>query len=146
MNKARKQKLTVIIFILTGVSIAIAFTLYALRQNINLFYTPTQVISGKAPINHPFRVGGMVKKGSLTRDKESLLVEFVISDFNKEIKLAYTGILPDLFREGQGIVAHGKLDTNGNFQADQVLAKHDENYMPPEIRDTLKVSKGKDAS
>ena len=110
------------------------FTLYALRQNINLFYTPTQVISGEAPINHPFRVGGMVKKGSLHRDKESLLVEFIISDFNKEIKLAYTGILPDLFREGQGIVAHGKLDQQGNFKADQVLAKHDENYMPPEVR------------
>jgi cytochrome c-type biogenesis protein CcmE len=110
----------------------------ALNENINLFYSPTQVAAGEAPRGHTFRLGGLVAEGSLKREaNEGLTVNFEITDSAESITVAYTGILPDLFREGQGIVALGKLDNNGLFVADEVLAKHDENYMPPEVAEAL---------
>lgn len=138
MNPKRKKRLTIILAIVLGSAVAIGLTLYALKQNINLFYSTTQIANGEAPKDARIRVGGMVVKGSLKRATDSLRVEFQLTDYAKTVTVVFTGILPDLFREGQGIIAQGKLDGNGVFQADEVLAKHDENYMPPEIKDSLK--------
>lgn len=138
MNPKRKKRLIIILSIVLGSAIAIGLTLYALKQNINLFYSTTQIANGEAPKDARIRVGGMVVKGSLKRATDSLRVEFTLTDYSKNVTVVFTGILPDLFREGQGIIAQGKLDANGVFQADEVLAKHDENYMPPEIKDSLK--------
>ncbi len=111
--------------------------MYSLSQNINLFYSPTQIAAGEAPQGTRIRAGGMVVDGSVKRDQESLHVEFGITDYEKSVTVHYNGILPDLFREGQGIVAQGELDENNVLQAAEVLAKHDENYMPPEVADAL---------
>ena len=138
MNPKRKKRLIIILSIVLGSSVAIGLMLYALKQNINLFYSTTQISSGEAPKDARIRVGGMVVKGSLKRSPDSLRVEFTLTDYAQKLTVVFTGILPDLFREGQGIIAQGKLDENGVFQADEVLAKHDENYMPPEIKDSLK--------
>lgn len=140
MNPLRKKRLYIVLAILAGVGIAVALALSALRENINLFYTPTQIAGGEAPLDTRIRAGGMVQKGSLKRTGDSLDVEFVVTDFAKDVTIRYRGILPDLFREGQGIVALGKLDANGELIADEVLAKHDENYMPPEVTKALKDS------
>lgn len=137
MNAVRKRKLKVILLIGLGLSIAVALVLYALRQNISLFFSPTQVSLGEAPLNHTIRVGGMVKKGSIIREKNNLMVQFDITDFSKSLTISYQGILPDLFREEQGIVAEGMLLDQTHFKATQVLAKHDANYMPPEVKATL---------
>ncbi|PWY54796.1 cytochrome c maturation protein CcmE [Legionella qingyii] len=137
MTPARKRKIMILVFTLSILSIAAALVLYALRQNISLFYTPTQVVTGEAPRQHNIRVGGMVKSGSIVRSKESLNVTFKITDFDKTITVTYKGILPDLFREGQGVVAEGQLLDNQHFRASQVLAKHDANYMPPEVKAAL---------
>lgn len=140
MNPLRKKRLLIILAILAGVSIAVALALSALQQNINLFYTPTQIANGEAPQDTRIRAGGMVAKDSLKRTGDSLDVEFVVTDFAKNVTIRYRGILPDLFREGQGIVALGKLNAEGVLIADEVLAKHDENYMPPEVTKALKDS------
>lgn len=140
MNPLRKKRLLIILAILTGVGIAVALALSALKENINLFYTPTQIANGEAPLDKRIRAGGMVADGSLQRSADSLDVRFVVTDFNRSVTIAYRGILPDLFREGQGIVALGKLDANGVVVADEVLAKHDEKYMPPEVTKALKDS------
>jgi len=137
MHPIRKKRLTIVLFLLAGLSIAVALTTYALRQNINLFYDPSQITAGEAPVDVRIRAGGMVEEGSVRRDTESLKVEFMVTDFNASVPVEYVGILPDLFAEGQGIVAMGKLNSEGRFVADQVLAKHDENYMPPEVADAL---------
>lgn len=137
MNAARKRKLALIAFIFTVLSIVCALVLYALRQNISLFYTPTQIASGEAPTNRPIRVGGMVEKGSIARAKKGLEVRFKVTDYEKTITVTYSGILPDLFREEQGIVAEGELINNQSFRATRVLAKHDANYMPPEVKAAL---------
>ena len=137
MNPARKRKLIMILFFMSILAIASGLVLYALRQNISLFYTPTQVVAGEAPLAHPVRVGGMVEKNSIIRAKEGLEVQFKITDFNKTITVTYKGILPDLFREGQGIVAEGEVIDSQHFRASQVLAKHDANYMPPEVKAAL---------
>jgi len=137
MHPIRKKRLTIVLFLLVGLAIAVALTTYALRQNINLFYDPSQISAGEAPVDVRIRAGGMVEEGSVVRDSESLMVEFRVTDFNASVPVQYTGILPDLFAEGQGVVAMGRLDENGRFVADQVLAKHDENYMPPEVADAL---------
>lgn len=137
MIPARRRKIGMIFFLLSILGIASGLVLYALRQNISLFYTPTQVTSGEAPLHHPVRVGGMVEKASIIRDAKGLGVQFKITDFDKTITVTYNGILPDLFREGQGIVAEGQVMDNHNFQASQVLAKHDANYMPPEVKASL---------
>lgn len=137
MNPARKRKLLKILFFMTVLALAAGLVLYALRQNISLFYTPTQIAEGQAPLAHPIRIGGMVEKNSIVRAKEGLEVQFKITDFEKTIIVTYTGILPDLFREGQGIVAEGEAIDNQHFRATQVLAKHDANYMPPEVKAAL---------
>ncbi|MBW3225904.1 cytochrome c maturation protein CcmE [Marinobacter adhaerens] len=143
MHPIRKKRLTIVLFLLVGLGIAVGLTTYALRQNINLFYDPTQISAGEAPVDVRIRAGGMVEEGSVLRDPNSLMVEFKVTDFNASVPIQYTGILPDLFAEGQGVVAMGRLDSNGRFVADQVLAKHDENYMPPEVADALeKAAKG----
>ncbi len=140
MNPQRKKRLFIILGAVAGVAIAVGLALSALQQNINLFYTPTQIAAGEAPKDTRIRAGGMVKNGSVKRSEDSLDVEFVVTDYAKDVTIRYRGILPDLFREGQGIVALGRLDRNGILTADEVLAKHDENYMPPEVSKALKES------
>lgn len=137
MIPARKRKITMLFFVMSILALTSALVLYALRQNISLFYTPTQAANGQAPLNHPIRIGGMVEKGSIVRAGKGLEVQFKITDFDKTITVTYQGILPDLFREGQGIVAEGQLTDNLSFNAMQVLAKHDANYMPPEVKASL---------
>lgn len=137
MHPIRKKRLTIVLFLLAGLSVAVALTTYALRQNINLFYDPSQISAGEAPVDVRIRAGGMVEEGSVVRDTESLKVAFRVTDYSASVPVEYVGILPDLFAEGQGIVAMGRLDNKGRFIADQVLAKHDENYMPPEVSDAL---------
>jgi cytochrome c-type biogenesis protein CcmE len=140
MHPVRKQRLIVVIAIVIGASIAIGLMVYALRNSINLFYAPIDIAEGKAPIGKSIRAGGMVLEGSLKRHTDSLTVEFIVTDYKAEVPIVYTGILPDLFSEGEGVVATGMLDENGVFQAEQVLAKHDESYMPPEVQDAIKDS------
>lgn len=137
MNPKRKQRLMIVLFIVFGAAVAVGLVMYALNQNINLFYSPTDIVEGKAPESTRIRAGGMVVEGSVQRDTQSLLVEFGMTDYANTVNVQFTGILPDLFREGQGIVAQGAMDENGVFQAVEVLAKHDENYMPPEVADAL---------
>ncbi|GAB4260539.1 MAG: cytochrome c maturation protein CcmE [Methylomicrobium sp.] len=138
MKPIRKQRLILIGLMLIGIGLAVAFTLKSFNENLMYFFSTTEVAEGKAPANALFRVGGMVVDGSVERSTENLTVRFKLTDFNKEVTVEYTGILPDLFREGQGIVAKGRLADNGVFVAEEVLAKHDENYMPPEVADSLK--------
>lgn len=140
MNAVRKKRLYIVLAILVGVSAAVALALSALQENINLFYTPTQIAKGEAPQDTRIRAGGMVAKGSVKRSADSLDVEFAVTDFAESVTIRYRGILPDLFREEQGIVALGKLDAGGVLVADEVLAKHDENYMPPEVTKALEES------
>jgi cytochrome c-type biogenesis protein CcmE len=140
VNPLRKKRLYIVLAILAGVGVAVALALSALQQNINLFYTPTQIAQGEAPRDTRIRAGGMVAKDSLKRTGDSLDVTFVVTDFAHDVTIRYRGILPDLFREGQGIVALGKLNAEGELIADEVLAKHDEKYMPPEVTKALKDS------
>jgi len=137
MKPKRKKRLTLIIFMVLGLGAAVGLLMYSLSQNINLFVTPTQIANGEAQIGRTIRAGGLVVEGSIVRDEDGLGVTFKVTDGVAEVEIFYEGILPDLFREGQGIVALGKLDDNGVFQASEVLAKHDENYMPPEVKDAL---------
>lgn len=137
MHPQRKQRLIVVLLIVFGTGIAVALASFALRENINLFYPPAEIAAGKAPVGKQIRAGGMVLVGSIKRDPNSLRVDFVVTDYDAKVPVVYTGILPDLFDEGQGVVASGKLDSNGIFQATEVLAKHDENYMPPEVQSAL---------
>lgn len=140
MNPVRKKRLIIVLAILAGVGIAVALALTALQENVNLFYNPTQIVRGEAPKDARIRAGGMVKTGSVKRSADSLDVTFVVTDFQNDVTIQYRGILPDLFREGQGIVALGRLNEQGELKADEVLAKHDENYMPPEVTKALKDS------
>ncbi len=133
----RHKRIVVIVLVLIGIGISAALALTAFRENLLFFYSPSQIAAGEAPDNHSFRVGGLVLEGSVKRDPKSLRVAFVLTDTAANIDVSYEGILPDLFREGQGIVANGKLADNGIFVAEQVLAKHDENYMPPEVAEAL---------
>ena len=133
MHPLRRQRLVLIIALVTGIGVAVALALMALRENINLFFSPSQVQAGEAPPDVAFRLGGMVVDGSVERSSADLTVRFELTDTAQAVPVVYSGILPDLFREGQGIVAQGKLRDDGVFHADQVLAKHDENYMPPEV-------------
>lgn len=139
MNTIRKRRVYWIILLVLGSLLATFLVLKALRQNVNLFYTPTQIVAGEVVVKEgpAIRIGGMVQKKSLAQE-EGLTVRFVITDFNQAITVQYTGILPDLFKEGQGVVVLGYLNqANQVFIADQVLAKHDENYMPPEVGQAL---------
>jgi cytochrome c-type biogenesis protein CcmE len=132
-----KRRLWAVLLILAGVGVAVALALTAFQENLMYFYSPSQIAAGEAPKNRAFRVGGLVTKGSVQRIGDGMTVEFTLTDLKEAIPVSYTGILPDLFREGQGIVALGRLDGQ-RFRADEVLAKHDENYMPPEVSDALK--------
>ena len=133
MTPARKKRLALILLMVTGVAVGVGFALNSLNQNIMFFLTPSEVIAGEAPRDRLFRVGGMVVDGSVSRPGEGLTVHFDLTDNEKQVTVLYTGILPDLFREGQGIIANGRLNDKGEFVAEEVLAKHDENYMPPEL-------------
>jgi cytochrome c-type biogenesis protein CcmE len=136
----RRKRMVVVGLILLGVSVAAFFALQAFQKNLLYFFTPTQVAAGEAPKGYPFRVGGLVVTGTVKREPNSLNVRFTISDGVATIPVSYSGILPDLFREGQGIISIGKLNAQGVFEASEVLAKHDENYMPPEVAESLKQS------
>lgn len=140
MNAVRKKRLFIVLAIVAGVGIAVALALSALQQNINLFYTPTQIANGDVPHDTRIRAGGLVEKGSVKRSSDSLQTDFVVTDGVAQVTIRFHGILPDLFREGQGIVAMGKVDDSGMLLADEVLAKHDENYMPPEVKQALEQS------
>ncbi|MBL8429547.1 MAG: cytochrome c maturation protein CcmE [Dechloromonas sp.] len=130
--KSRHKKLALIGGALAIIGIIAALVLNALNSNIALYITPTDVAAGKAPKDTLFRIGGLVKEGSISRQADGVTISFAITDTEKEIPVAYKGILPDLFKEGKGAVAQGKLNAEGTFMATEVLAKHDENYMPPE--------------
>lgn len=130
--KPRHKKLAVITAGVTALGFAAVLVLNAFQSNLVFFFSPTQVIANEAPVGKSFRIGGLVEEGSVSREQDSTTVRFSITDTAEAIQVVYTGILPDLFREGKGVVAQGKLDSNGIFKADEVLAKHDENYMPPE--------------
>lgn len=134
--KGRQKRLLWISGGLLSVGLAVLFVLQAFNSNLVFFFTPTQVAAGEAPKARAFRIGGLVKEGSV--DRSQMTVRFVVTDTVREIPVQYQGILPDLFREGKGVVAQGKLDGEGHFVASEVLAKHDENYMPPEARQALK--------
>ncbi|MED5412761.1 MAG: cytochrome c maturation protein CcmE [Pseudomonadota bacterium] len=137
MKTHRRKKLSIILFVATGLSISVGLILYAMSQNINLFYTPTQVAQGEVSVGQRIRIGGMVKEGSVVSANDSLQVRFETTDYVHAVPIEYEGILPDLFREGQGIVAEGSVDASGVFHASRVLAKHDENYMSQEVKAAL---------
>lgn len=132
--KPRHKRFAIIGGGLAALGIAAALVLNAFQSNLVFFFTPTQVAAGEAPQGKTFRIGGLVKEGSMKRQSDGLTVRFIVTDTAKEMSVAYTGILPDLFREGKGVVAQGKLGPDGLFAASEVLAKHDENYMPPEAQ------------
>jgi cytochrome c-type biogenesis protein CcmE len=138
MHPIRFRKLQMIVWLIGLVGVASGLMLYALRQNINLFYTPSQILEGKAPMQHTIRVGGMVVQHSIVHAKTGLQVDFQVTDYTHTLEVTYTGVLPDLFREGQGVVVQGELLSKTQVKATQVLAKHDENYMPPEVRNAIK--------
>jgi cytochrome c-type biogenesis protein CcmE len=123
--------------VVAGVAVSAALALQAFRSNVLFFFSPTEVVAGTAPVERGFRLGGMVLDGSVQREPGSLTVSFVVTDFAHSIPVHYTGLLPDLFGEGQGVVARGLLNNEGAFIAEEVLAKHDENYMPPEVAEAL---------
>jgi cytochrome c-type biogenesis protein CcmE len=122
--------------VLAGVAVAVTFALRAFRENLTYFFSPTQVAAGEAPAR-AFRLGGLVLENSMTREPGSLTVRFVVSDYAHSIPVQYTGVLPDLFKEGKGVVVRGRLSPGGEFVAEEVIAKHDENYTPPEVADAL---------
>ena len=140
MTPKRRKRMLLIGLMVAGVAIAAGFALKAFNENLMFFYTPSKVMAGEAPAGHLIRVGGLVTNGSVQRQSDGLTVRFDITDNAETITVQYTGILPDLFREGQGIVAHGRLQEDRVFVADEVLAKHDENYMPPEVAAALKAT------
>lgn len=143
MNPKRKSRLILVLLILVGTGLAVALGTMALKENIQYYLSPSEVKAGKAPVNHSFRLAGLVSNGSVKREKSGLTTLFDITDNVETISVTYTGILPDLFREGQGIVATGKMagENTSLFVAEDVLAKHDENYMPPPVQDALDKAK-----
>jgi cytochrome c-type biogenesis protein CcmE len=138
MMTPRQKRMGVVALLVIGVSIAAFLALTAFQKNLLYFYTPTQVAAGEAPKGYPFRVGGLVVQGSVQREPSSVTVKFSVTDGTATVPVVYSGILPDLFREGQGIISIGQMNAGGVFEASEVLAKHDENYMPPEVADSLK--------
>jgi cytochrome c-type biogenesis protein CcmE len=138
MKPHRRNQLFLVLFLVASAGAAVGLALIALKENINLFYSPEEIVSGKAPHDQLIRAGGMVREGSVVRSTTDLQVSFVVSDLQQsDYTVQYEGILPDLFREGQGVIARGRLGEDGVFQAEEVLAKHDENYMPPEVADVI---------
>lgn len=138
LTQTHKKRLIIVLLIVVGMSATVALAISAFRQNMLYYFSPSQVAAGEAPKERTIRVGGLVTQGSVQRASDSLFVQFKVTDFKHTIAIHYTGILPDLFREGQGIVAIGKMQPDGTFLASEVLAKHDENYMPPEVAASLK--------
>ncbi|MCZ4314413.1 cytochrome c maturation protein CcmE [Comamonadaceae bacterium G21597-S1] len=136
--KPRAKRALAIVLALAALGVASALVLQAFQSNLVFFFSPTQVMANEAPRERNFRVGGLVEQGSIERDAQGLTVRFKVTDTAHAIPVTYTGLLPDLFKEGKGVVAQGKLGADGVFHADQVLAKHDENYMPPEAAEALK--------
>lgn len=139
--KPRHKRIALITAALAAVGIAVALILNAFQSNLVFFFTPTQVMAHEAPQGRSFRIGGMVEQGSLKRQADGVTVHFVVTDTLKSVPVAYKGILPDLFKEGKGVVAQGKIGADGVFTASEVLAKHDENYMPPEAADAMERAK-----
>jgi cytochrome c-type biogenesis protein CcmE len=131
--------------VVAGVAVSAALALQAFRENVLFFFSPSEVAAGEAPIERGFRIGGMVVDGSVERETGSLTVNFVVTDFAHSIPVSYTGVLPDLFGEGQGVVARGYLNADGSFTAEEILAKHDENYMPPEVAEALERARSAEA-
>jgi cytochrome c-type biogenesis protein CcmE len=144
--KPRQKRFMFIAVALAGVALAVGLVLYALRGNVNLYFTPTQVFNKEVPQGRSFRIGGLVEEGSIKREKDGLTTSFLITDTNNKIHVTYKGILPDLFKEGKGVVAQGKVEADGVMHADEVLAKHDENYMPPEAADAMKKAEAASAA
>ncbi len=136
--KPRHKRIALIVAGLAAIAVATALVLNAFQSNLVFFFTPTEIAEGKAPTGRAFRVGGLVEPGSLKRVGDGTSVVFVVTDNARSIQVAYTGILPDLFKEGKGVVAQGSIQADGGFRATEVLAKHDENYMPPEAAEALK--------
>ena len=139
--KPRTKRALAIVGGLAALGIASALVLNAFNSNLVFFFSPTQVLAHEAPRDRSFRIGGLVEQGSLQRDPTGLTMRFVVTDLAQRVPVTYTGLLPDLFKEGKGVVAQGKLGADGVFRAEQVLAKHDENYMPPEAAAALKKAK-----
>lgn len=137
MSPVKRRRLYLVSAVVGAAVVATGLTLHALQQNINLFFSPSEVIAGEAPIGHRIRVGGLVAPGSIRRDNETLMVSFDVTDLAERVTVHYSGILPDLFRENQGIVVRGLLEGGNRLQAEEVLARHDENYMPPEAVESL---------
>jgi len=138
MKQHRRNRLLLVAFIVLTSGTAVTLALRALNENINLFYEPEQIVQGEAPVGQMIRAGGMVKAGSIERSATDLKIRFVVTDMRQsEVPFLYEGVLPDLFREGQGVIALGRLNSQGIFMADEVLAKHDENYMPPELSNVI---------
>ncbi|HEX5339836.1 MAG TPA: cytochrome c maturation protein CcmE [Gammaproteobacteria bacterium] len=146
MTPRQKKRLAIVAILIVGVGIATALGLRAFQRNILYYFTPSQVVAGDAHAGQMFRMGGLVENGSVQRVPGSMTVHFTLTDMQHSIPIVYTGILPDLFREGQGIVVHGKLGAGGLFMADEVLAKHDEKYMPPEVAAAIKKAKAQSAA
>lgn len=145
MHPVRRQRLQLVIFIVSVASIGIGLAVYALRDNINLFYTPSQMVAGEAPEDRRIRVGGMVVTDSFSRQVDSLDVEFDVTDGAADVRVHYRGILPDLFSEGEAAVAVGRWTSTGVFQAEEVMAKHDEEYTPPEVVDAMEKAHGQNS-
>lgn len=133
----RRQRMLVVGLVVAGVAAAVGLSLRAFQENLLYFYTPTQALAGEPPAGKRFRLGGLVEEGSVRRESGSMEVRFQVRDNQQEMTVAYSGVLPDLFRDGQGVIAMGHLEPGGVFRADEVLAKHDENYMPPEVAESL---------
>lgn len=142
----RRRRMMLVGLIVLGVGAAVTFALTAFQENLLYFYSPSDVVAGKAPTDRVFRVGGMVPEGSFSRPSGSLEAHFMLTDYANNVKVSYTGVLPDLFREGQGVIARGRMTADGVFIAEEVLAKHDENYMPPDVADSLKKQHQKPAA
>jgi cytochrome c-type biogenesis protein CcmE len=142
MTPQRRKRLYLVLGIVVGVGAAAALALSAFRQNVTFYFIPSEVAAGAVHGDQSFRLGGMVKTGSVQRAPGSLQVSFVLTDFKHEVPVTYDQVLPDLFREGQGVIAHGRLDAKGVLVADEVLAKHDEKYMPPKIAGTAPTARG----
>ena len=140
MTPTRKRRLIAVVLILAGVSIASTIAFYSLQENMLYFQSPSDLAMQPIPPGRQFRLGGLVKPGTVERQEGGLATQFVVTDGPKEVLVEYVGILPDLFREGQGVIARGSLDGSGLFEASEVLAKHDEKYMPPEVADALNES------
>jgi cytochrome c-type biogenesis protein CcmE len=135
--KPRQQRMVLIAGVLVGVAVAVGFGVRAFQENLSYFFSPSEVAAGKAPAGRSFRLGGMVVNDSVQREAGSLTIDFTVTDFANSVPVRYTGVLPDLFKEGKGVVVRGQVGADGKFVAQEVLAKHDENYMPPEVKDSL---------